>query len=273
MNKTITFIGAGNMALSLIKGLIASGYDKNNIIATDPKKEQRDYITQSIGIHCFESNSEAAAQSEIVVLAVKPQILNQVCTEINHTVQTKQPLIISIAAGVRSSDINQWLGGQTAIVRCMPNTPSMIQAGATGLVANQRVSDEQKSNAENILRAVGVSVWVNTDEDIDSVTALSGSGPAYYFLFMEAMQDAAKQMGLSESAAKLLTIQTAFGAAKMALESPYDCATLRQKVTSPNGTTEQAIQSFEDNNLRKVVEQAMLAAKNRAKSLADELSI
>lgn len=273
MNKKIAFIGAGNMALSLINGLIASGYDKNKIIATDPKKEQRDNITQTIGIKCFASNADAVNQAEIIVLAVKPQVLNSVCTEIKHGIEKTQPLVISIAAGVRSTDINLWLGGHTSIVRCMPNTPSMIQAGATGLFATKSVSNQQKSDAENILRAVGISVWVDSDEDLDSVTALSGSGPAYYFLFMEAMQATAEQMGLSASAAKLLTIQTAFGAAKMALESPYDCKTLRKKVTSPNGTTEKAIQSFEDNNLRKIVEQAMLSAKNRAISLADELSI
>ena len=149
----------------------------------------------------------------------------------------------------------------------------MIQTGATGLFANSLVSTEQKSDAENILRAVGLTVWVDSDEDIDSVTALSGSGPAYYFLFMESMQQAAENMGLDKKTAKLLTIQTAFGAAKMALESADSCEDLRKKVTSPNGTTEQAIKSFEANQLPEVVSQAMLAAKNRAISLADELSI
>ena len=272
MNKTIAFIGSGNMALSLINGLIASGYDKSKIIATDPNKEQRDYLSQTIGIKCLASNIEASILSDIIVLAVKPQVLNLVCNELQASIQKTMPLVISIAAGVRSVDIDSWLGGGVSIVRCMPNTPSMIKAGATGLVASAQVSNEQKSIAENILRAVGVSVWVDTDEDLDSVTALSGSGPAYYFLFMEAMQETAQKMGLSESTAKLLTIQTAFGAVKMALESPYDCATLREKVTSPNGTTEKAIQSFEDNNIRKIINQAMLAAKNRAVSLADELS-
>lgn len=272
MDKTITFIGAGNMSTSLINGLIASGYSKNKIIATDPNKEQRNNISQSIGINCIEDNIVAVLQADIVILAIKPQVLNKVCNEIKDSAQKSQPLIISIVAGIRSTDINLWLGNKNSIVRCMPNTPAMIQAGATGLMANELVTDEQKTVAENILRSVGITVWVDTDNDLDSVTALSGSGPAYYFLFMEAMQQAAENMGLNSSVAQLLTIQTAFGAAKMALESPYDCACLREKVTSPNGTTAKAIESFEKNELKKIVEQAMLAAKNRATSLANELS-
>ncbi|HBQ45313.1 MAG TPA: pyrroline-5-carboxylate reductase [Thiomicrospira sp.] len=273
MNKKIAFIGAGNMAISLIKGLLASGYDVTKIIATSPSESNRQQVMQSVGVRCIESNIEAITQSDIVVLAIKPQVLASVCSNIEDTVIKHKPLVISVAAGIRSTDINRWLGGNCAVVRCMPNTPSMIQTGATGLFANSLVSTEQKSDAENILRAVGLTVWVDSDEDIDSVTALSGSGPAYYFLFMESMQQAAENMGLDKKTAKLLTIQTAFGAAKMALESADSCEDLRKKVTSPNGTTEQAIKSFEANQLPEVVSQAMLAAKNRAISLADELSI
>lgn len=273
MNKKIAFIGAGNMAISLIKGLLTSGYDVTKIIATSPSESNRQQVMQSVGVRCIESNIEAITQSDIVVLAIKPQVLASVCSNIEDTVIKHNPLVISVAAGIRSTDINRWLGGNCAVVRCMPNTPSMIQTGATGLFANSLVSTEQKSDAENILRAVGLTVWVDSDEDIDSVTALSGSGPAYYFLFMESMQKAAENMGLDKKTAKLLTIQTAFGAAKMALESTDSCEDLRKKVTSPNGTTEQAIKSFEANQLPEVVSQAMLAAKNRAISLADELSI
>ncbi len=273
MNKNITFIGAGNMAISLIKGLLASGYPTEKLTATSPSADNRQQVSQTLGIHCFEHNAEAIQQADIVVLAVKPQVLAEVCADIEASVVKHKPLVISVAAGVRSEDINRWLGDNCAVVRCMPNTPAMIQTGATGLVANKQVSAEQKSDAENILRAVGVAVWVDSDDDIDTVTALSGSGPAYYFLFMEAMQQAAENMGLSESTAKLLTIQTAFGAAKMALESADSCQILRQKVTSPNGTTEQAINSFEANKLPNIVAQAMLAAKNRANQLADELAI
>lgn len=271
MNLTICFIGAGNMSISLIGGLIASGYPKDKIRATDPSEARRREITQSMGIHCDEDNIEAAKQSDIIVLAVKPQMLELVCQQLSATLQAKRPLVISIAAGVRSTDIDYWLGGGMAIVRTMPNTPALIRSGATGLFANSAVSEAQKEQAEHILRAAGITVWVPKETDLDIVTAISGSGPAYYFLFMEAMQHAGQKLGLDEATARLLTIQTAFGAAKMALESPDDCATLRQKVTSPNGTTEKAIQSFESHQLRETIEDAMKAAKDRAISLANEL--
>jgi len=271
MDSTICFIGAGNMSLSLMGGLLASGYPKDKILATDPSADRRQEVTQSLGIPCLESNTETAAQADIILLAVKPQQLEPACKELADTVKAKGALVISIAAGVRTSDIAFWLGGEAAIVRTMPNTPALIRSGATGLFATASVSDAQKDQAENILRAAGLTVWVPQESDLDIVTAISGSGPAYYFLFMEAMQAAGQKLGLDESTARLLTIQTAFGAAKMALESPDDCATLRQKVTSPNGTTEKAIQTFEQHDLRAIIEEAMTAAKDRAISLADEL--
>ncbi len=271
MDSTICFIGAGNMSLSLMGGLLASGYPKDKILATDPSADRRQEVTQSLGIPCLESNTETAVQADIILLAVKPQQLEPVCKELADTVKAKGALVISIAAGVRTDDIAFWLGGKAAIVRTMPNTPALIRSGATGLFATASVSDAQKDQAENILRAAGLTVWVPQESDLDIVTAISGSGPAYYFLFMEAMQAAGQKLGLDESTARLLTIQTAFGAAKMALESPDDCATLRQKVTSPNGTTEKAIQTFEQHDLRAIIEEAMTAAKDRAISLADEL--
>lgn len=271
MHSSICFIGAGNMAQSLIGGLIASGYDKQNISATDPTEAQRNSVTQTFGIQCFADNEQAISQADIIVLAVKPQILESVCESISDSVQAKSPLIISVAAGIRSDDINRWLGGQTAIVRTMPNTPALIQTGATGLFANSFVTNEQQSQAEHILRAAGITVWVDEESKLDAVTALSGSGPAYYFLFMEAMEHTAQQLGLDEKTAHLLALQTALGSAKMALESHLDCATLRKNVTSPNGTTERAIQSFENAGLREMVENAMKAAQTRAVELADEL--
>ncbi|WEJ62332.1 pyrroline-5-carboxylate reductase [Thiomicrorhabdus lithotrophica] len=271
MHSSICFIGAGNMAQSLIGGLIASGYDKQKISATDPTESQRNSVTQTFGIQCFADNAQAINQADIVVLAVKPQTLESVCESISDSVQTNTPLIISVAAGIRSDDINRWLGGQTAIVRTMPNTPALIQTGATGLFANSFVTTEQQSQAEHILRAAGITVWVDEEAKLDAVTALSGSGPAYYFLFMEAMEQTAQQLGLDEKTAHLLALQTALGSAKMALESHLDCATLRKNVTSPNGTTERAIQSFENAGLREIVENAMKAAQNRAVELADEL--
>lgn len=271
MNATICFIGAGNMALSLMGGLIASGYEKSNIIATDPTQAQRDSVTQRLGIKCYADNNQAIEMADIVVFAVKPQQLQNVCKEVAQTLQQKPLLTISVAAGIRTTDMDKWLGGNTAIVRTMPNTPALIQSGATGLFANPAVSEDQKNQAEHILRAAGLAIWVDTEADLDTVTALSGSGPAYYFLFMEAMQTTALEMGLSEKTAQLLSVQTAFGAAKMALESADDVVTLRQKVTSPNGTTEKAIQTFEAEGLRQTVALAMQAAKTRAEELAIEL--
>lgn len=271
MNAKISFIGAGNMALSLIHGLVASGYPKENILATDPSAEKQKEVMQSIGIQCIGDNTEAAKTADIIVLAVKPQVLETVCRELAETVQTHPSLIVSVAAGIRSQDINLWLGGKVPIVRSMPNTPALIQSGATGLFANGMVTTAQKESAEHILRAAGITVWVESESDLDTVTAVSGSGPAYYFLFMEAMQTAAEKMGLPAKTAKLLTIQTAFGAAKMALESTEDCATLRHKVTSPNGTTEKAIQSFEQADFSTIIENAMQAAQCRSVELADEL--
>ncbi|MEA3404161.1 MAG: pyrroline-5-carboxylate reductase [Pseudomonadota bacterium] len=271
MNATICFIGAGNMAKSLIGGLIASGYSKDHIIATDPTEAQRNNITETFGIHCLEDNNTAIEQSDIIVLAVKPQILEHVCQNIQASTQAKKPLVISVAAGIRSADIDRWLGSNNAVVRTMPNTPALIQSGATGLFANQQVSDEQKNQAEHIMRAAGLTIWVKQETQLDAVTALSGSGPAYYFLFMEAMEDAAQKLGLDAKTAHLLTMQTALGAAKMVLESRDDCATLRKKVTSPKGTTEQAINTFEAEGIRDMVEKAMQAANNRAEELANEL--
>ena len=271
MNATICFIGAGNMALSLMGGLIASGYEKSNIIATDPTQAQRDSVTQRLGIKCYADNNQAIEMADIVVFAVKPQQLQNVCKEVAQTLQQKPLLTISVAAGIRTTDMDKWLGGNTAIVRTMPNTPALIQSGATGLFANPAVSEDQKNQAEHILRAAGLAIWVDTEADLDTVTALSGSGPAYYFLFMEAMQTTALEMGLSEKTAQLLSVQTAFGAAKMALESADDVVTLRQKVTSPNGTTEKAIQTFEAEGLRQTVALAMQAAKTRAEELAIKL--
>lgn len=268
---TLCFVGAGNMAKSLIGGLIASGYPKDNIIATDPTEAQRNQVTETFGIACFADNDAAIERSDIVILSVKPQILQVVCKSIKNSVQSKQPLIISVAAGIRTGDIDRWLGGDQAIVRTMPNTPALIQTGATGLYANSRVSAQQKEQAEQIMRAAGLAIWVNEEQQLDAVTALSGSGPAYYFLFMEAMENAAQALGLDAKTAHLLTIQTALGAAKMVLESREDCATLRKNVTSPNGTTEQAINTFETEGLREMVANAMQAAHNRATELADEL--
>ncbi len=271
MNPNIAFIGCGNMTKSLIGGLIADNCPSENIHITDLDIEGLNTFAQNTQTHACESNADAVAQADVVVLAVKPQGLKAVCEEIKASVQARKPLIVSIAAGIRMQDIENWLGGDIAIVRTMPNTPSLLSCGASGLVANAKTNDTQKSQAESIMRSTGVAVWVEDEAQIDTVTAVSGSGPAYYFLFMEAMEATAQKMGLDAKTAHLLTTQTALGAARMAIESQDNCATLRQKVTSPGGTTEQAINTFIEGELPELVEKAMQAAQARAKTLADEL--
>lgn len=267
----LSFIGAGNMARSLIGGLIADGWPAAHIRATDPDPDQRASLASRFGIVLGDDNRAAVATADIVVLAVKPQMMHTVAQEIAAAVQARRPLVVSIAAGIRATDLDRWLGGNAAIVRCMPNTPAMVQSGATALFANPRVSTEQRDRAESVLRAVGLTLWLEREELMDAVTALSGSGPAYFFLIMESLQAAGERLGLPAETARLLALQTAFGAAKMALESPEDAATLRQRVTSPGGTTERALQVLEDGGLRELMARALTAARDRARELADQL--
>lgn len=267
-SKTIAFIGCGNMAASLINGLVADGYEAKKIIASDPDSAKTAQLSSHLGIETTADNSQAVELADMVVLAVKPQLLEQVATAIAPAVQKKQPLIISIAAGVLEQDIENWLGGSVALVRTMPNTPAMIKVGATVLHANHLVTSEQKNQAETILRAVGLTQWVESEDLLNAVTALSGSGPAYFFLVMEAMESAAVKLGLPEETAHLLTLQTALGAARMAMESSDTPAVLREKVTSPGGTTEAALKSFEDGGLRDLFTQALTEARDRSIELS-----
>jgi pyrroline-5-carboxylate reductase len=271
MTQTICFIGGGNMAQSLIGGLIHNGYDNQHIIVSDPDSSRLQQLAELYSVRTSEDNLPAVEAADVLVLAVKPQVLAQVCQQLQPAVQQKQPLIISIAAGIRSTDIERWLGGNLPVVRTMPNTPSLIQAGATGLYANAATSSEQKTIAEQILKAAGLTLWVEKEDLLDAVTALSGSGPAYYFLIMQAMQRAGEKLGLDAHSADLLARQTALGAARMATEGEDDPATLRAKVTSKGGTTAAAIASFEASQLDEVILRALTAARDRATELADEL--
>lgn len=266
--QNISFIGGGNMARSLTGGLIADGRDPNSIWVTDINPQPLEQLHGRLGVNIATSNTAAVEQAEIVILAIKPQVMHDVALEIRDVVQSRKPLIISIAAGIREQDLNQWLGGNLAIVRTMPNTPALVQAGATGLYANPQVSAQQRNAAETIMRAVGMTLWLDEEPLMDVVTALSGSGPAYFFLVMEALEAAAIRLGLPAEAARLLTQQTAFGAAKMALETPEDVATLRVRVTSPGGTTEQALKVFEEGGLRELIDKAVEAATRRSAELA-----
>lgn len=258
------------MASSLIGGLLSSSTKADQILVAEPSDDTRKKLQADFGIKTTEANVETTRQ-DIVVLAVKPQLLQSVCRELADNAGTASPLYISIAAGVRSEDINRWLGSDKAIVRCMPNTPALLQTGATALFANENVSEAQKQLAENILQAVGLTLWVNTESELDAVTAVSGSGPAYFFLLIEAMQKAGEELGLDTETAQKLTLQTALGAARMASESDVDTTTLRARVTSKGGTTEQAINSFEKAGFQQIVKQALEAASQQSKTLADEL--
>ena len=193
MTNHICFIGGGNMASSLISGLINNQYPSNKITVTDPDKLKLEHLKQQFSIHVEIDNLKAVESADVLVLAVKPQVLKSVCDNIKDITQKTKPLIISIAAGIRSTDIERWLGGNHALVRCMPNTPALIQAGATGLFANSTTSSEQKNIADQILRSAGITLWVDNESQLDAVTAVSGSGPAYFFLFLEAMQAAGTQ--------------------------------------------------------------------------------
>jgi len=271
MTDNIAFIGAGNMAGALIAGLIADGTPPEKLIAADPSVEKCQALGAATGIRTLQDNREAAAMADVIVLAVKPQMLRQVARELAEQVQDRRPLVISIAAGVRCDSLQTWLGGDIALVRTMPNTPAMIQSGATVLYATTLVSDTQRGQAESLMRAVGLTQWVTDEALMDAVTALSGSGPAYYFLVMEAMETAARELGLSAETAHLLTLQTAFGAARMALESSDPPEKLRARVTSPGGTTERAVRALEEGGIRDLFRNALQAARDRSVELSVDM--
>ncbi len=266
----LTFIGGGNMAGSLVGGLISDGWDPARIRVADADPGQRERMAARHQVATSPDNAAAVSDADVVVLAVKPQVLQDVAGDLSAALAQQRPLVISIAAGIREATLRSWLGENTAIVRAMPNTPALVQSGATALYANTRVTDQQRSLAESILRAVGLVIWVEDEDLMDAVTALSGSGPAYFFLFMEAMQAAGTELGLPADTARLLTLQTAFGAARMALESPEDAGTLRRHVTSPGGTTEAAINILQQGELQELVRRALQGAAERSKELAGE---
>jgi pyrroline-5-carboxylate reductase len=265
----IAFIGAGNMAASLIGGLRAQGVPAAAIRASDPGAERRALIAAEHGIELFADNAEAAAGADVVVLAVKPQVMKAVCQALAIHLRPEQ-LIVSIAAGITCASLEAWLG-ERPVVRCMPNTPALLRQGVSGLFANPRVSAAQRQQAEQLLGAVGLALWLDEERLIDAVTAVSGSGPAYFFLLMEAMTAAGERLGLPHDSAAQLTLQTALGAARMATESGVDAAELRRRVTSPNGTTEAAINTFQAGGFEALVQQALDAAARRSAELAEQL--
>lgn len=259
------------MARSLIGGLLQDGYDPTKIRVCDPSPEQRQRLDQAFGIQIGADAASMLPGCDCVVLAVKPQVLHSAIEPLGKLLAELRPLIISIAAGIRENSIRRWLKNDLAIVRCMPNTPALIQAGATGMFANAVVTESQRDFAESVLRAVGLTLWVDEESQIDAVTAVSGSGPAYIFLVIEAMQTAAESLGLSREQSRLLCLQTVFGAAKMALEDSEPVSRLRQQVTSKGGTTEKALEVLQQGGLIDLFRKAVTAAHERAEALAVQL--
>lgn len=266
---TIAFIGGGNMARSLIGGLIAGGCPAANIRVAEPVAELRSALERDFGIRAFAESTEAVAGAGTWVLAVKPQVLRAVCEALAEAAQGDRPVVVSIAAGITSTQLERWLGGNMAVVRTMPNTPALLGAGVTGLFANAHVDGAGREGAEALLSSAGKTVWIDDETQMDAVTALSGSGPAYVFLLAEAMQAAGEAEGLPADAARTLALQTILGAARMLTEGDEPPAELRRRVTSPGGTTQAAIETFEAGGFRELVARAIHAATERGKQLSD----
>lgn len=267
-NITITFIGGGNMARSLIGGLIQKGLPAGKIKVSEPVAALAEGLAKDFSVATFSDNGEAAAGSNIWVFAVKPQVMKTVCQQLAALAQASKPLIVSIAAGITSRQLDTWLGGNMPVVRIMPNTPALLGAGASGLFANTHVGAEQKQHAQDLMQATGITVWIENENLMDAVTAVSGSGPAYVFLLAEAMQAAGVAQGLPAEAARALTNQTLLGAARMLSETSEPAEVLRQRVTSPGGTTQAAIESFEAQGFRDIVNTAIDAATQRGRALS-----
>ena len=265
----LAFIGGGNMAKSLIGGLIDKGFSSSCISVSDPVEKNLDQLNRKFGIATTSDNSIAAKDVDLIVLCVKPQILESVCRELQASLNQTPPAI-SIAAGIPLSLLMDWLGEDTPIIRCMPNTPALVQSGAAGMFANQKVDKKLRNLAEEIFDAVGLCCWLEKEEDIDLVTAVSGSGPAYFFLFMEAMEKVAIDLGLDQEISRKLIIQTVLGAAKMAAESDMNPSELRSCVTSPGGTTEKAVNAFLEGDIMGLFNKAMNKALERATEMAKE---
>jgi len=265
----IAFIGGGNMATSLIGGLLADHVSPARLCVADRDPVQRERLAAQFGVRTSEDNAACAEDAAVIVLAVKPQVLHEVCKDLIDTVQRNQPLVVSVAAGVRTGSLRRWLGdADLGIVRAMPNTPALLQSGATGLYASADVSEEQRDLAEAILRATGLTLWVDDEAQMDTVTALSGSGPAYFFRVMEGLEQAATELGLPPQSARLLTLQTALGAARMAIESSEPITTLRERVTSPGGTTERGLMVMEAGDIDALLGKVLKAARDRSRELA-----
>lgn len=267
MNK-IAFIGAGNMNGAIISGLVKQGYPAANIIVSNPSAEKRIALHQQLGIKHTDNNIEAATFADFIVLGVKPHFIADVCKQLANEIDCSDKCFISVAAGCPISAMENALNQQGSVIRTMPNTPSQLGLGVTGIFASANTSDQQKQTAEEIMSAVGIVKWVETEDKINEITAVSGSGPAYFFLFMEAMEKQAKAFGFSDKDSREIVQQTALGAAQMVVDIDLPISQLRENVTSKGGTTHAALQSFIDDGLPQLVSKAMDSALNRANEMA-----
>ncbi|HUX74192.1 MAG TPA: pyrroline-5-carboxylate reductase [Steroidobacteraceae bacterium] len=268
--RKLAFIGGGNMAAALIGGLIKRGVPSSHITVADPSEQRRHELRRQFAITVAADNAEAAADAEVIMLAVKPQFMRQVATALAPRLARTPVLVISVAAGIPHAALARWFGPQVPLVRTMPNRPALNGFGATGLFAPASVGAANRALAESIMSAVSATVWVEHESQMDTVTALSGSGPAYFFLFMEALEAAAHDRGLPQDVAHRLTLETAFGAAQMARQSSDSLAALREQVTSKGGTTAAALAVLDAAGLRAIVAHAVAAADRRSAELAAE---
>lgn len=264
----IAFIGGGNMARSLIGGLLARGGDAGSIAVAEPHAQTRERLAADFGVQVFEHGTDAVGGADMLVLAVKPQVMRPVCETLAPALAGRPVLVVSVAAGVRTDQIDAWLGGGRSVVRVMPNTPALVGAGAAGMFANPRVDENQRDTAQALLEATGRAEWIEDEALMDAVTAVSGSGPAYFFLLVEALEAAGVAEGLPAEVARALVVQTCVGVARMLESGDVPAEELRRRVTSPGGTTQAALETFEAGGLRALVRDAVAAATQRGRELA-----
>jgi pyrroline-5-carboxylate reductase len=270
-DQKIAFVGGGNMTQAIVGGLLADGYPASNISIAEPSTSQRELLANKMpGVFISADNDEVAIRASCVVLSVKPQIIAAVCRQLSNTVQSTRPLIISIAAGPRIADIDAWLGGGNSIARVMPNQPALLQMGVSGLYANEATSPDQLAAARSVMSAVGPVVTVASEKDMDVVTAVSGSGPAYFYLLIDILASTGEQLGLDRNSARQLAVETAAGAATLAKASDDTMEDLIARVRSPGGTTSAALDSLEKNGVRDIFNAAIVSARDRATELADQ---
>ena len=265
----ITFIGGGNMAVALIGGLRKQGFSAAGIQVVEPFAASREKLTETFGVRCTAAVDAATLDCEVLVLAVKPQQMREAVAPLRGKLGTQ--LVVSIAAGLRMADMSRWMGGYANLVRTMPNTPALIGAGITALCADPSVDRDGRAHAEKVLQAVGRTVWIADEAQMDAVTAMSGSGPAYVFYFLEAMEAAGVRLGFDAATARQLSIETFIGAARLAGQSSESISTLRQRVTSKGGTTEAALLSFAASDIAGAIAKGILAADARGRELGDVL--